>query len=375
MQTENALLNEFLLKLSCLEDVRRGAGQRHKQEFVLIIVLLSTMSGYIGYRAIGDFIKKHKSELIELFKPKKDRVPSFSTVRRVLMNLNPLSFQSVYEDWLVEVRQSQKGCESKTDSEAARWHPIDGKAVRGANKASDSDYTHLVSIFSAFDKIVVGSANVSLKSNEIPCVQTMIENSGLQGVIFTVDALNCQKKTAEISIDTGNDYVMAVKQNQPTLYGQIEEIIATTSPIDADYTLEKNRGREEHRAALVYDAIGIDPLEWKGIRQVVYVNRQVVHKDGKQSVQEAFYIESTGKTAIELNQGIRGHWSVEAMHWVKDVVLKEDASTIHMGNAPEILSIIKNWTMAIFKMNGLKSIIRAIRQVANDLKLCIKLIE
>jgi len=183
------------------------------------------------------------------------------------------------------------------------------------------------------------------------------------------------KKTAEITIDTGNDYVMAVKKNQPALYNQIEEIITTTSPIDIDYTLEKNKGREEHRALFLYDAIQINSEEWKGVRQIAYVNRKVVHKDKHISFEEAFYIESTGKTAIELNQGIRQHWSVEAMHWVKDVVLKEDASTTHMGNAPENLSIIRNWIMAIFKINGLESITRAIRKVANDLDLMIKLLE
>lgn len=183
------------------------------------------------------------------------------------------------------------------------------------------------------------------------------------------------KKTAEVTIDTGNDYVMSVKKNQPALYKKIEDIINTTSPIDVDYTLEKNKGRQEHRAVMLYDAIGIDPEQWKGIRQVVCVTRKVIHKDGKESFEQAFFIESTGKTAIELNQGIRQHWSVEVMHWVKDVVLKEDASTIHAGNAPENLSIIRNWVMAIFKMKGLKSITRAIRKVANNLDLMIKLIE
>ena len=194
METNNALLDNFLSKLSKLEDIRRGAGQRHKQEFVLMIVLLSTMSGYYGYRAIESFIDKHKSELIALFKPKKNRVPSFSTVRRILIGLNPKEFQSIYEQWLLEVRQAQGSKAEGKEKETARWHPVDGKAVRGANKASGEDYTHLVSIFSAFDKVVVGSAKVDAKSNEIPCIQKMIQSSNLQGVIFTVDALNCQKK-------------------------------------------------------------------------------------------------------------------------------------------------------------------------------------
>lgn len=183
------------------------------------------------------------------------------------------------------------------------------------------------------------------------------------------------KKTTEIIIDSGNNYVIAVKKNQLGLYTQIEEIIAHTSPIDMDYTLEKSKGRVEHRSVKIYDAATIDKQQWKGVRQVVQVHRWVEHSDGHESFQEAFYIESTGKTAASLNQGIRMHWSVETMHWVKDVVLKEDASKIHKGNAPENFSIIRNWVMAIFTLNGYKSITTAIRKVANDIQMMTKLLE
>ncbi|MFK7981884.1 MAG: transposase family protein [Saprospiraceae bacterium] len=99
-----------------------------------MIVLLSTMSGYLGYRAIGDFIEKYKLELIKIFKPKKDRVPSFSTVHRLIMAVNPLSFQSIYKDWLLKIRAAQTAAASPEESERAQWHPIDGKAIRGAKK-------------------------------------------------------------------------------------------------------------------------------------------------------------------------------------------------------------------------------------------------
>lgn len=379
MQTENRLLNDFISRLEILEDSRRKEGKRHNQSFVLLIVLFSTMSGYLGYRAIGDFIKKHKWELIKLFKPEKDRVPSFSTVRRVLKKLNPSDFQDIYQDWLVAVQKdSQSRCADSTDSSKNsidNWHPVDGKAVRGAGSIGQEDYVHLVSIFSAFDKIVVDSAKVNSKTNEIPCVQTMIQKTDLKGVIFTLDALHCQKKTVEVIHQTGNDYVIAVKKNQPDLYQKIEKIFQEEIPMDMDYTLEKNRGRIEHRSVFIYNAIGIDLEVWKGLRQVVAVERKVEHKNGHVSYQQAFYIDSTGKTALELNQGIRKHWSVESMHWVKDVVFKEDASKIRTGNAPEIFSIIKNWVMALFTVNGHKSMTTGVRIVANDLNLMTQLIE
>lgn len=193
MKTENKLLQNFLTRLKTLKDPRRKAGQRHEQEFILLIVLFATMSNYLGYRAIGEFAEKHKEELIQLFKPKKKRVPSFSTIRRLLMSIDVAAFRVLYQDWLKEIKASKERLE-ESNSSASNFYPIDGKAVRGANKASSSDYTHLVSIFSAFDKIVLESAKVDAKSNEIPCVQKMIESSDLKGVIFTLDALHCQKK-------------------------------------------------------------------------------------------------------------------------------------------------------------------------------------
>lgn len=193
METESQLLKEFIAQLTELPDVRRTAGQRHSQDFILLIVLFATMSGYIGYRAIGIFIKKHREELIKLFKPKKERVPSFSTVRRILMELDPKRFHQAYVQWLEQVRIA-KACEEENRKQANSWHAVDGKAVRGANRLSQGHYTHLVSIFAVFDKLVVDSEKVEQKTNEIPCVQSMIEKSDLEGVIFTMDALHCQKK-------------------------------------------------------------------------------------------------------------------------------------------------------------------------------------
>ena len=208
MQVENALLNDFIERLNSLEDIRRGEGQRHDHSFALLIVMLATMSGYNGYRAIGDFIQKHAKQLIEEFKPKKSRIPSFSTVRRILIALDPVSFNLVYQEWLCEVKKAkalltQSEEEADKNGEVAKdngdWRAVDGKTVRGANSMSKEAYIHMVSIFSSYEKIVTDSAKVAKKSNEIPCVQEMIQVSDLQGVIFTLDALHCQKKRQKLS--------------------------------------------------------------------------------------------------------------------------------------------------------------------------------
>jgi len=188
MQTKSRLLDELLTDLAKLQDPRRDEGKRHQLEFVLLIVILATMSGYLGYRAIEDFLEKQEEQLIEMFQPEQDRIPSYSTVRRVVMKISFIEFSDIYKSWLAKYRPDEN------ISEPDNWCGVDGKALRGTIDSDPNDYVHLVSIFSVFEKVVLDTGKVDSKSNEIPLVQQMIKESDLEGIIFTLDALHCQKK-------------------------------------------------------------------------------------------------------------------------------------------------------------------------------------
>lgn len=185
MQIENRILAALQSQLDTLDDPRRGQGKRHRQGLVLLIVLLATISGYLGYRAIEDFLAKHHAQLLTLFQPDKGRIPSYSTVRRVLMGVDFQQFTQIYKNWIVHHLPRQR------DSAGEHWMSVDGKSLRGTARP---DYVHLVSIFSSFDKVVLDTGKVDRKSNEIPLVQRMIAESDLKEVIYTIDALHCQKK-------------------------------------------------------------------------------------------------------------------------------------------------------------------------------------
>src|SRR6266700_280568 len=88
--------------LAEIPDSRRGAGQRHEQVFILLVTLMSTMSKCYGYRAIGDFMKRHKNALIENFNPKKGRIPTFYTVRRVLQGIEFLLLSKQFHQWALQ---------------------------------------------------------------------------------------------------------------------------------------------------------------------------------------------------------------------------------------------------------------------------------
>jgi hypothetical protein len=180
-------MKEYNLKeeLKKIEDKRRGAGQRHSIDVVLMITIISTMSGYIGYRAIGDFTKRYKEELIEYLKIEKERVPSFATIRRVLIDIDHNEFAKVFKEWMGHYLKKEK----------KEWISVDGKAIKGTKqKAEDKKLAHLVSFFSSDSKEVLIARKTATKSNEIPLVQEMLESFPLKKMIITLDALHCQKK-------------------------------------------------------------------------------------------------------------------------------------------------------------------------------------
>ena len=171
-----------------IPDTRRGAGQRHEQTFILLITLMSTMSKCYGYRAIGDFIKRNRVALLEYFKPKKNRLPSFDTVRRVLQSIDFSLLSKQFHQWAI-----QYVCISDKE-----WISIDGKRIGGTttnSKNSNQHFINLVSLYCSKQKLVIGNAQVSnSKESEIPVVKQLIEALDIKGVTFTLDALHCQKK-------------------------------------------------------------------------------------------------------------------------------------------------------------------------------------
>ena len=180
--------SNLLAYLVRVKDPRRAQGQRHEFRLILLLTLMSIMSGYIGYRAIGDFIKRNQAGLLSVLRPKKGTLPSFDVIREVLIRIDFTEFSKQFHYW---ARQY-------VDMSAKEWVSIDGKAIGGtvANSSGiDQDFVSLVSLYCSKKKLVLGNAQVSNgKQSEIPVVQQLVEALHLEGVTFTLDALHCQKK-------------------------------------------------------------------------------------------------------------------------------------------------------------------------------------
>ena len=177
------------------------------------------------------------------------------------------------------------------------------------------------------------------------------------------------KKTVKAVIDSGNDDIIQVKLNQPTLFQSILTAFDTQTPSLSAFHEENSRGRHETRTAHILEAAEDMKNIWKGLQRVIHVERRFVRK-GKETQSHHYYISSLASDDAELfAEGIRGHWSIEnRLHWVKDVIQHEDGSGIEKGNGIETLSILKNVAINISRELGFDSIKGAAIHFASNIK-------
>ncbi|MGL6337522.1 MAG: ISAs1 family transposase [Waterburya sp.] len=174
--------------LKQIPDSRDTHGCRHPLWLVLLIIIMGMMSGYWGYRQLGRFVERHRQELIKKLQIPKARVPSYSTIRRVMLELNYEEIQLVFNQWSQQYSLLP----------SSEWISLDGKSLKNTVSNYDNaeqNFINCVSAFSHQKKLVLGVQMMENKrESEINVVRDLIELLDLTGVVFTFDALHCQKK-------------------------------------------------------------------------------------------------------------------------------------------------------------------------------------
>ena len=174
------------------------------------------------------------------------------------------------------------------------------------------------------------------------------------------------KKTAAQIIDSGNDYLITVKGNQPTLFEQWRTQFEQASPASLDRQTEQTRDRQTQRTVSVLDTVvGLDP-QWLGVQRLIRVER--VGTRANQPYQETmFYISSLQLDAPGFAQRIRQHWHIEnRLHGVKDVLRKEDQAPLCDGHALTNFAIVRTIALNFLRQHGFDSITQGLRRLAHD---------
>jgi len=184
------------------------------------------------------------------------------------------------------------------------------------------------------------------------------------------------KKTLSLILESGNDYLVAVKANQGRLYRQLEALVAYRPPRQSSTpSLEHQHGRKEQRQVMVYSAKGLDTQRWRGVKTVLCVERYRCYQ-GQDSTHRAFYLSSVATTASLWMEMVRGHWSIDnRLHWPKDVVLNEDDAYGRDANALLNASLFRSITINVLRLNGFDSLTSALRQLANQVDQIFRLLQ
>ena len=321
----------------------------HRLGDLLTIALCATLAGAKSFEDLAAFGRAKQTWLRQLGLALPDGIPSHDTFRDVFRHLAPDVFQDCFTALINAV------CARRAD----RNDQIDGKALRGS-RGLDGTCLYLVSAWVGANALTLGQVAVEDKSNEITAIPQLLRLLELHGALVSIDALGCQKEIAQAIRDSGADYLLQVKGNQPTLEADIDA--SFLAALEADFVgwahdrwidTSCGHGREEERECLVlYDLGGLSTREdWVDVQAIVRVGRTRREGD-RETFEVAHYISSRRGSARELGSGARGHWGIEnGLHWVLDVTFREDDHRLKDRTAAENLGLLRRVAASLFRQD------------------------
>jgi predicted transposase YbfD/YdcC len=360
-----ALTCALVEQLQTIADPRRQS-ENLKHPLVDVILL-----GFCGVLAgCEDFVELatwgHINEaFLRTFLELPHGIPSHDTFTRVFAMLPPATLQAVLVPWLLE-RRGVPG----------EWIHLDGKTLRRTRCQSQKlKALHVVSAWAGQTGITLGQVAVDAKSNEITAMPQLLKLLDLHEKIVTTDAMGCQKDIAKTIVAGGGDYILAVKDNQPTVHAEIKAAFATAATPPARsprlYTTEDHgHGREEQRTVQVLPARGAlsaaQCAAWLGVLTIVMVTRVVwCEATGMESLEVSYFLSSLPPNARRLGPAIRGHWSIEnGLHWVLDVVFREDARRLYDRTAAENVAFLNRLALSLLRGDTGKGSLKVKRKQA-----------
>ena len=323
--TTNALSRQPLVQvLRNITDPRDRRGVRHNLSTVLSLAVTGVLAGCRSLTAIWEHATDlTTADLEALGLAAGQALPSESTIRRVLQNLDPADVDAHLRSWL---------CTRAGTINGRRVIAVDGKTMRGARTSKDPA-PHLLAALDHATGAVLTQQRVAGKSNEIPALRELLEPLDLEGVVVSADAMHTQTGTAQWIRDQGGHYLLTPLGNQKTLRKALKALpwrdVPSISSVDTSH------GRRVRRTVKALDVPKW--VDFPGSAQVVQVRRTRTVK-GRKRVEVVYLVCSLPMTDAQPEQvtvWLQGHWNIEnRLHWARDVVTCEDHHQLHTANGP-----------------------------------------
>lgn len=327
-------------------DPRRATeNKRHRLTDILVIATCAVLGGAESWEAIAEY-GRTKEGFFRGFLALENGIPSPDTFGRVFAKLDPAAFAQAFGRWMAAA------CEATGLVPIA----VDGKSARAARRDTATGCLHVVTAWAVENRLVLGAATVADGSNEVAAIPELLRALDLAGAIVTIDAAGCQLENARIIRGRRGHYLLAVKDNQPTLRAAVEAVFDRACETDfagvrsdGHEEVEDGHGRHEERyVTVIRDPAGLPP-EWPDVAAVALVNRER-EVDGERTCTSHYYLTSYAGPAAAIAGFVRGHWGIEnGLHWVLDVVFREDRSRIREGHAGSNLAPIRRVAVTLLR--------------------------
>ena len=350
--------------LESMPDPRLRSKCSHVLSEVVFMATCAMLCGFDTWTEIALF-SKEREEWFRKWLSLPGGIPSHDTFNRVFAILPPDNLKSIFQDWIHDIIGNDK---------IAGQLAIDGKALRGAAKGRGGKTIHMVNVWSTELGMCIGQQKVAEKTNEIKAIPELLKMLELEGCLVSIDAAGTQVKIADAIIKKKGDYLLAVKNNQPTLCAEIEsqfQIYWDSTLTDQPgptftETYEEHHGRKERRRCWVQIVNDAMPLSQKWQAKTI-IAVQAKRTEGDKSYDFVrFYMSSREMEATTALKTTRAHWSVENhLHWTLDIAFSEDQSRARNGFAGENLAVVRQWILNMLKQNKSRSL-----SMANKRKLC-----
>jgi len=329
---------------STLEDPRADFGKRHLLLDIIVIAICAVICGADNWVEV-ELFGRSKEQWLRTFLKLPHGIPSHDTFGRVFRLLDPEQFQRCFRSWTYAVQRVTKG----------QVVAVDGKTLRRSHdRTLGKAAIQMVSAWATANRLVLGQVKVDDQSNEITAIPELLEVLDIAGCIVTVDAIACQREIAEKIVDRKADYVLALKANQGNLFREVADLFAYAEEIgfrdvehDFHQTVDKGHGRIEiRRCWTITESDFLDYVrqfaDWPKLNAIVKVHAE--RRVGEEVTRKArYYITSLGNDAQQVLDAVRGHWKIEnQVHWVLDVVFREDDSRIRKGNGAQNFAILRH---------------------------------
>jgi len=349
-------LDEVVEHFEHLEDPRSTVNRQHPLSSVVVIALMAVLAGAGGPTAIAKWAAIKSDFLLQVL-ALPHGIPRKDVFRRVLSALQPSAFQACFANWL----QSLRAQAAKVTGIAQPILAVDGKTLRRSHDRRKSlGALHSVSVWASEFGLSLGQVACDEKSNEITAIPELLRLVDIKGAIITIDAMGTQKAIAEQIIDSGADYVLALKGNQEQLHQDVINYIAEQSEANFRHveariyvTEETGHGRHEERTYLQMPVPeSVKQLDlWKGLKSIGVVMSKC-ERGVTETEELRYYISSLSVGVKQFAHAIRSHWGIEnSCHWGLDITYREDESRIRDKRLRENFAWPNRLTLSLLKQH------------------------